>query len=329
MDLEVRAVRHRGEEMHGQVVHAVRGDREIERLGEVRDLNEHRDAAAVRHVGLRIGDAADVDHLLELPQRAEVLAGRDRHAALAHDARVPRDVVGDRRLLEPDELELAQQPRGADRVIDRPAHVGVGHQREVGAEVLPHLAHALDVLGELVAADLHLDRAEALRPEVVGLAEQPVERELEVDPAGVARHARIEAAEHPPQRLAGALGREVPERDVDRRDRQHHRPAAAAVVERPPHLLPQRLDPAGVLALEQRREVALDEDVDRGAAGADGVGVAEPLGAVRVAHAHRDELEVGHLAVRAVREHHRQRHPVAAALDGGDLRHRRYAPAAR
>ena len=96
------------------------------------------------------------------------------------------------------------------------------------------------------------------------------------------------------------------------------------------HILCQSgLDPLGVLAVEQRREVRSRSDVDRRAAGADRVGVAEPLGAVRVAHARRHQLEVRDLAVRAVREHDRQRDAVAAALDGGDPRHRRYAPAAR
>ena len=187
--------------------------------------------------------------------------------------------------------------------------------------MLAHLADALDVLGQALAADLHLDRAKALRPEVIGLPQQLVDRKLEVDPARVAGHARVEPAEHAPQRPVRALRREVPQRDVDRGDREHHRPAAAAVVERPPHLLPQRLDAIGLFAGEERREVALDQDVDRRAAGADGVGVPEPLGAVGIAHARGDELEVGHLAVRAVREHDRQRHAVAAALDGGDPRH--------
>src|SRR5213594_2322786 len=37
---------------------------------------------------------------------------------------------------------------------------------------------------------------------LVGLAQERVEREVEVDAAGVARHARIEAAQHAPERRA-------------------------------------------------------------------------------------------------------------------------------
>src|SRR5262245_18395515 len=100
--------------------------------------------------------------------------------------------------------------------------------------MLAHCAHAFVVLRELRAPDLHLDRTEALLPEAVGLLEQLLEREQHVDAAGVARHAWIVPAEHPPERLAAALRGEVPERDVDRRDRQDDRPAAPAVMERPP-----------------------------------------------------------------------------------------------
>ena len=91
----------------------MRGDRQVERFCEVGDLHENGDAAAVGHVGLGIGDAAGRDHLLELPQRAEVLACGDRHTAVAHDARVAGHVIGDGRLLEPDQFELrATRGRG-------------------------------------------------------------------------------------------------------------------------------------------------------------------------------------------------------------------------
>ena len=61
--LEIGAVRAGGEELHGHVMRAVRGDRQVEGLGQMGDLHERRDAAAIGDVGLGIGHAAagDVD----------------------------------------------------------------------------------------------------------------------------------------------------------------------------------------------------------------------------------------------------------------------------
>src|SRR5215467_15311167 len=56
VDLQVGAVGYRGEEMHGQVVGAVRGHRQVEGLGQMADLEEDGDAAAIGDVGLRKGD---------------------------------------------------------------------------------------------------------------------------------------------------------------------------------------------------------------------------------------------------------------------------------
>src|SRR5690242_19428398 len=46
--LEVRAVRNGGQQVHGDVMGAVRGHGQVEGLGQVADLHECRDAAAVR-----------------------------------------------------------------------------------------------------------------------------------------------------------------------------------------------------------------------------------------------------------------------------------------
>ena len=215
-----------------------------------------------------------------------------------------------------------QRARRGDRLVRRPAHVRVDHQREVGPEPRAHRGDALDVLRQPRTADLHLDRAEALREVALGLLEQRVEREHQVDAARIARHPRVEAAEVPPQRQAGALRGEVPQRDVDRGDREHRRAAATAVVRRPPHRLPGRGDVGRLAAGEQRREVALDGRVHRDAVDADGVGVADPLGALGVDDPHRDQLEVAHVAVRAVRQHDGQGDPVQVGADGCDRGHR-------
>src|SRR4051812_48363053 len=67
------------------------------------------------------------------------------------------NVIGDRRLFEPDQVEGRQGAGSADRLVSRPLHVRVDHQREVVAEVLAHVADALDVLPNIGSTDLHLD----------------------------------------------------------------------------------------------------------------------------------------------------------------------------
>ena len=251
--LEVGAVRRRGQQVHGDVVGAVRGHRQVERLGEVADLHEDRHAAAVGHVGLRERHAAGGDQLPELVQRVEVLAGGHRQPALAHDAHVAGHVVGDRRLLQPHRVRRRQgrAARIASSTLQRMLASTISGNS--GPRCSPHRPHALDVLAQRRAPHLHLDGAKAAREVVVGLAQQRVQREVEVDAARVAGHARVEAAEHAPERRAVTPRPQVPQRDVDGRDRQRLGAAAPAVVQRPPHRLPERLDALGVAAGEQRR----------------------------------------------------------------------------
>src|SRR5437016_9181029 len=124
-------------------------------------------------------------------------------------------VIGYGRFLEPAEIERLESAGGADRLVDAPFHVGIDHQRKAFAEVLAHGADALDVFGQVLAADLHFDGAKSLAEIVVGLAEQIVERQVEIDAAGIAGYARIIAAEELPERQVGAPRLEVPERHVE------------------------------------------------------------------------------------------------------------------
>ena len=175
-----------------------------------------------------------------------------------------------------------------------------------------------DILGQAIAPDLHLDRAEALwrgcpRSGAAAARAGTAGRCRRRRPARAARGRRAGARAAFP-----TLREQVPERGVDRRDRVHREPAAADVVERPPHLLPQRLDPGLVAARQQRREVAPDQVVHGTAAGAHGIGVAQPLDAVPVAQPHRDQLERRHHAMGRIRHRHRQRHPIVVRLDARD-----------
>jgi hypothetical protein len=124
----------------------------------------------------------------------------------------------------------------------------------------------------------------------------------------------IVAAERLPQGEIGALGLQVPQGHVEGRERQHGRAAAAAVMERPPGLVPEALDLVGLLAVHDLRELAGENGVDGGPVAPHREGVAHPLGAVAVADADRVELEGPHLAVHGVGEHLGQRDAVEAGI---------------
>ena len=62
-------------------------------------------------------------------------------------------------------------------------------------EMNPHGLDTLDILRQPLAADFHLDGAESLGEIILGLPQQLVEGEIEIDTAGVARHPRIKSAE--------------------------------------------------------------------------------------------------------------------------------------
>src|SRR3954453_2024582 len=126
-----------------------------------------------------------------------------------------RGIVRNGRLLEPGEPEGLQGARGPDRLVDPPLHVGVDHEREVGAEMRAHRRDPLYVLGELRPPDLHLDGAKALGEVALSLAQQGVGREVEIDAAGIAGDARVVAAEEIPKGQAGAPGLQIPDRYVE------------------------------------------------------------------------------------------------------------------
>ena len=102
---------------------------------------------------------------------------------------------------------------------DVEALVGVDHDLEAVADRVAHRRQPRDVLGHVRLADLDLRAAEALRLRRQRVCSTSVSaRQLQPAALGrVERHARLRAAGGPPQRQAGALRAQVPERGVDRR----------------------------------------------------------------------------------------------------------------
>ena len=154
-----------------------------------------------------------------LGDRGEHLAGRDRGVELAGQVGVADGVPGVERLLDPDQvvlLELTAHPAGAGAV---PLLVGVDHEGRV-TEVLAHRRDAGEVEAPVGLADLDLDAGDARLEGGRGLLLHLLEGGLEEAAGGVVDPARVAVrAEQLGQRQVGALGLEVPQGDVEGRDR--------------------------------------------------------------------------------------------------------------
>ncbi len=72
------------------------------------------------------------------------------------------DIVGNNGLFEPIEAVGLQGLRGADGLGHTPAHIGVDHQGKIGAQLVAHHRHPLDVFGEAIAAGFHFDGVKTL-----------------------------------------------------------------------------------------------------------------------------------------------------------------------
>ena len=126
------------------------------------------------------------------------------------------------------------------------------------------------------------------------------------------------AAQQRVHRLAAQVAEQVPQRQVDRRDRLQRQPLAPVVGGGAPHLVPHELEIAGVLALDEAAEVVLDDVAARLAGGGDADA------ARAVARTARDQLRRA-VGGKREREHHRRRrrdaapgvHPTAQRDAGG------------
>ena len=190
-----------------------------------------------------------------------------------------------RHILEPEEADpgILDPPADVDRLLDPPALVDVAHQFDVGADRLAHPPHALDLLGGRGVAgqgELRLHLAEALVLEPPGRGDDLVERQVAPQRAArIGRHPLARPAEQFPQRLAERLAADVPQRDVDRRQRQGEHPGRPGAARRGAQLGDDRLDAQRVFADRQRAEI-VDGAFQRGGDGAPVKGHPDPFDAV-------------------------------------------------
>ena len=99
---------------------------------ELRDSQQLGDAAAARDVGLDEVDVAALDQLAEAPERRVLLAGGDADVDRVGELGVGLVLVGLERLLEPEDAELLELARDADRRLRvvAVAEAGVDQDRD-------------------------------------------------------------------------------------------------------------------------------------------------------------------------------------------------------
>ena len=133
---------------------------------ELADPQQLGDPAAARHVGLDEVDVAALDQLAEAPHRRVLLAGGDADVDGVGELGVRLVLVGLERLLEPEDAELLELARDADRRlrVGDVAVPGVDQDVAVAGGLLRSRGEAhvvLRILAERPPAEL--DRGEALR----------------------------------------------------------------------------------------------------------------------------------------------------------------------
>src|SRR6266542_546675 len=241
--------------------------REIDAGGraEGRRATPFGDAAALGGVDVDEVDGAGVEEPAHAVARDLALAGGDRDArALAHARHQRGVVVPVTGLLEPPDVERLDEPRETNRVLRRPAAVGVDGQDEVGPRRVPRRLDALGISLGRQAADLELAAGHARATIRLHLAADVGER-LAVHVIAADRDDGQPLPMTPEQGADGlpeGLAREVPHGAVHAGDRLEQRlPVAARVAERE-QALPDPLALENAEPADARRQLVVEEAHD-------------------------------------------------------------------
>ena len=261
-------------------------------LAQRHDLEERRDAADARRIGLdEVG--AGQNQLRMLVKAGQHFAGRDRGVKALGQQAMALEIVRVQRLLDPGQIEVLQGATGARGLLAVPLLIGVDHQRKLVAEQLAHGTHALDVDRQIGLPDLQLDAANAAVAGDLHVLQHLIQRRVQIAARGVvALHGIALRAQQLGQRQAGALGFQVPQGDVKGRDGLRREAAAAHAGTGPQQLGEQARDVVRVLTDQVGRQF-LGVRVHAGAAGALGVAKADAFVAIARADLGKDEGDLG------------------------------------
>ena len=171
-----------------QLHEKMRADRHVEGFRGMRDLEPRRDSADARDVDLHDRARAPRHIFAEVPDRVHQFADRDRRRGGLAKPDMAVAIVGRQRLLDPSEIEIGEAARAADRLVEREALIGVGHDLVIGAERRAHRRKATIVLRRARPTDLDLRARETL----FARGDRVVDQRLLVDmqPAALGRVER-------------------------------------------------------------------------------------------------------------------------------------------
>ena len=237
----------------------VADDGQVEGLGHAGHLHPLGDAADADQVDHHDVDGTRLDHVAERHDAPDILAPGNRRGQRGVDPGQALVVVAGGDVLQPEQADLLGPPADIDRLLGAPALIDVAHQLDVGADGIAHHPHAADFLRRRRVAGqghlgFHLDKPLVHQPARGGggllVGQAPAQRS-----AGIGRHPIAHPAEQLPQRLFQRVALDVPQRQVDRRQRQQEDAGGAAIVAGgEAQLAGDRLDAQRVVADDQRAE---------------------------------------------------------------------------
>jgi hypothetical protein len=197
-------------------IRRMRRQPDAEFVGQGGDLQIFGDAANLDHGGLRVAYRASRHHLPELMNGAGILAGRNVEPAFGpHLGERCKIFRRPDRLLDEQRRSIAAGMREGDRGLAVQRTVHVDHQRNAGADRLPRGKYRRR--GGLVQFDRLVAQSQrhlAFACNQLGLAD-PQQARI----GGNSRAFR--SPDQPVQRHALRLGGKIPQRDIERRYREH------------------------------------------------------------------------------------------------------------
>jgi len=297
------------------------GHRRVEGLRRVNNLQPRRDSADARDVGLHDRATASRQIFAEMADGIKRLADGNRRGGGIRQPHVPVDVIGGQWLLDPGKIELGKLTRAPDRIVEREPLVGVGHDLEIVAERRAHRREPCAILRDMRAANLDLGAAKPLFARRKRIFNQGLRRQMQPTTLGrVERPPIARATRGDPQRQAAPLATQIPKRGIDRRQRERRNGADGCGVGGEFQIAPDRFYAVGVLPEDARRQMIGQQPHHRGAAGADGVGIADADGAVAIGD--RDDRRLlRDKALDGVGSLHLRRQINHAKFDAFDFRH--------
>ena len=223
------------------------------------DFLQFGDATHFGRAGLNEIDRAGFKQVLEVHQRRRVFAGCNRDAALLAHRRQPRIVFRrPHRLFDPAQIQRAKFLGHVERFAHRPGGVDVEGDFHPGASGFARGANDLDIhLVQLEVAETAVDRALYVDADEfgVGIADQ----------ACIGRQrSGFTAAKQLVDRSAGRFARDIPQRDVNRREPIDEGTAATEDVKFLLQIALQLLPPSGITADQFGRKDSVDHDFDSG-----------------------------------------------------------------